>query len=437
MTDTLNQEQQEASDAFFRFLLSGEKEMIISGPGGTGKSYLMSYLIDKIMPRYYDTCRLLGVEPKYDRVEMTATTNKAAEVLAVGTMRPTSTIHSLLNLTVREDYETGQTKLRRTDKWTVHEDMILFIDECSMIDTPLYKAIQEGTHNCKIIYVGDHCQLAPVTEPISPIYTRNLLFKELTQPMRTTDPHLQMLNEQFRHTVETGEFFPIYEVPGVIDWLDDDQMADEIASAFAHQTHSSRILAYTNARVNQFNDHIREVRNLPAMLGPNEYLINNSAVQLRRREDGKIRTRTLSVEAEVEIVRQSRSTMMAITEDVDLEVTHCTLKTSYGTLLEEVPVPVNRDHYQALIKYFGREKNWQTYFRLKQQFPDLRPRDAGTVYKAQGSTYDTTYIDLANISTCHNPVQAARMLYVAVSRSRHRVVLYGDLASKYGGVIRA
>ena len=50
MPKTLNKGQQAAADGFFDFLFSGDKEMIISGPGGTGKSYLLGYLIDEIMP---------------------------------------------------------------------------------------------------------------------------------------------------------------------------------------------------------------------------------------------------------------------------------------------------------------------------------------------------------------------------------------------------
>jgi ATP-dependent exoDNAse (exonuclease V) alpha subunit len=60
---------------------------------------------------------------------------------------------------------------------------------------------------------------------------------------------------------------------------------------------------------------------------------------------------------------------------------------------------------------------------------------AKTVHKSQGSTHDDVYIDLGNISTCHNPNQAARMLYVAFSRARNRVFLFGQLAEKYGGLI--
>lgn len=428
MTISLNTGQEEAAEAFFRFLFSEEKEFIISGPGGTGKTHLMSALIDQIMPRYFDSCKLLGIKPEYETVEMTATTNKAAEVLAKATKRPTSTIHSFLNLKVTEDYGTGQTKLAKTTAWKVHEKLILFIDECSMIDTPLRNVILEGTHNCKIVYVGDHCQLAPIAEPISPIYRLNVPFCVLTEQMRTTVPELQAINDQLRETVETGVFKPIQVQPGVIDWLDDAQMEALIDSEFLSQEHSNRILAYTNNRVNQYNDHIREVRQLPPAYTEGERLISGSAIRI-----GKS---MLSVEQEVLIHDQANTTTKVfLDKDAELEVRETTLKTSIGSLIHGVRVPEDRDHFLALIKYFQRKKDWPSYFKLKNEFPDLRPADASTVHKAQGSTYDTSFIDLGNISTCHNADQAARMLYVAFSRARKRVVLYGDLAPKYGGLI--
>lgn len=428
MTRPLNQGQQKAADGFFEFLFSDQKELIISGSGGVGKTYLMGALIDEVMPRYEATCELLARPVVYRDVQMTATTNKAAEVLSLAIGRPTSTIHSFLNLTVKEDFSTGKTLLRPTNKWRVHQNMILFVDECSMIDTPLRNKILEGTHNCKIVYVGDHCQLAPVMEPISPIYRDDLPFFELTEQMRTNVPELQHINLQMRHTVETGEFFPIEIKPGIIDWLDDAQMEALVDQAFLKQTHELRILAYTNAQVNAYNDHIRGIRQLPNYYTPGELLVNNSAVTI----GGKM----LSVEEEVEIVHQAPASEIAhIGPNAALEVCYATLKTRLGQYIEKVPVPVDRDHFHALIKYYQKEKAWPTYFYLKQTFPDLRPRDASTVHKAQGSTHESVFIDLHNISTCRNADQAARMLYVAFSRAKHRVYLYGNLAEKYGGLI--
>ena len=427
---SLNQGQQEAADAFFQFLFSNDKELNISGPGGYGKTYLMGHLIDVIMPRYFETCKLMGVDPQFDGVEMTATTNKAAEQLSQATGRPCETIHSFLNLKVQDDFSTGKSTLTRTKTWRVHERKIVFVDECSMIDSPLYRNIHEATKDCKIVYVGDHCQLAPVMETLSPVYRQGMKFFVLTEPMRNVgQPALMALCQQLRNTVETGVFNPIQIVPGVIDLMDDEDIQQAIEQEFKEQTNRSRILAYTNKRVVDFNDHIRGLRQLPDHYTVGEKLVSSSAAHLR----GGM----LSVEQEVELLSMAENSQLVPIEDgVTLEIQPATLMTSIGDVHSDVPLPVDREHFSALVKYYQREKKWERYFYLKNNFPDLRPHDASTVYKAQGSTYDTVFIDLGNISTCNNHNQVARMLYVAVSRPRNRIIFYGNLAEKYGGLIQ-
>ena len=424
----LNQGQQEAADAFFQFLFSDEKEFGISGPGGYGKTHLMGHLIDDVMPRYFETCQLMGVKPEYDEVVMTATTNKAAEQLSQATKRSCDTIHSFLNLKVSDDFSTGKSNLVRTKQWRVHERKIVFVDECSMVDSPLYRNIHEALKDCKIVYVGDHCQLAPIMETLSPVYRQGIRFFVLTEPMRNVgQPALMALCQQLRNTVETGVFHPIQVVPGVIDLMDDDEVQLEIERQFKEQTMASKILAYTNKRVVAFNDHIRGLRQLPNHYTVGEKLISSTAAHLR----GGM----LNVEQEVEIMKLAENTQFVPIEDgVSLEIVPAVIQTSIGDIHSEVPLPVDREHFSALVRHYKREKKWERYFFLKNNYPDLRPHDASTVYKAQGSTYDTVFIDLGNISTCNNVNQVARMLYVAVSRPRNRIILYGDLAEKYGGL---
>lgn len=424
----LNQGQQAAADAFFQFLFSPEKEFNISGPGGYGKTFLMGHLIDVILPRYHDTCKMMGISPLYDEVVMTATTNQAAEELGGSTKRPTSTLASFLNLKVKDDFKTGRSFLTKKENWKVHERKIIFVDECSMVDTALYTALHEGTLNCKIVFVGDHCQLAPVMETLSPVYRQGMPVHTLTQPMRNSgQPALMALCQQLRNTVETGIFQPIRIVPGVVDWFEGDRMQQEVDSHFLHQTHDSRILAYTNARVIEFNDYVRDYRQLPSHYTVGEQLVNNSAVHLK----GAM----LSVQAEVEILHLADKTEMVFLEqDTELEIRKATIKTKHSTYTD-VPLPVDRAHFLALVKYYQKKKEWSTYFFLTGTFPDLRPKDASTFYKAQGSTYDVTFIDLANLSTCNNPDQVARQLYVGATRSKNRIIFFGKLPEKYGGLI--
>lgn len=425
---SLNEGQQAAADGFFQFLFDKGSELIISGPGGVGKTFLMGHLIDEIMPRYQETCSMMGIPVEYHDVVMTATTNKAAEVLANATSRPTSTIHSFMNLKVKDDYSTGKSILQKTNSWKIHNNMIIFVDEASMIDHQLLEKIREGTFKCKIVYVGDHCQLAPIMEPISPIYRYNLPFFELTEPMRnSSQPALMKLCQQLRNTVETGEFNPIKIQPGVIDLLDDAQMEAEIYETFKEDS-NCRILAYTNQRVVAYNDHIRELRQFHDTYILGEKLINNSAIQFR--------TGMMSVEEEIEIIHLSEDTEeIEIDHNATLVVRRADLRTKFGDVYAGVPLPEDKEHFQQLVKFYQKKQNWNRYFHLKNSYPDLRPRDAATVHKAQGSTYDTVYVDLTNLSSCRNPIEAARLLYVAFTRAQKRVVLYGELAEKYGGLI--
>lgn len=425
----LNPGQQAATEEFFSFLFSDEREMGIDGPGGVGKTHTMSHMIDTIMPQYFETCKLMGIKPEYDEVIMTAMTNKAAEVLAVATGRPVSTIHSFMNLKVEDDFKTGGQKLSKTRLFKVHTNKIIFIDECSMMDPQLYKFIDEGTYNCKIIYVGDDRQLRAVIGS-NPIYSKPIKWATLTQPMRTTIPEVLALHTQLRETVATGEFKPIRIIPGVIDHLDDDQMQAEIFNHFMAQTLESRILAYTNKRVIQYNDWIRNLRGLPTEYTIGEFLVNNRAIQLP--------SAMLRVEEEVEIVdigaTQDRNIDGAV-----LKVQLMDLRTRTGEVLSNVPIASDRDHLANLIAHFSKVGKsgggWSEYFDLRNTYPDLRQRDAATVYKAQGSTYQNVFIDLGDISTCRNADQAARMLYVGLSRMRARIFLFGQLADKYGGLV--
>lgn len=426
----LNVGQQAAAEGFFKALYDpAVKEINITGPGGVGKTHLMAHIIDEVMPAYQDSCKLMGVPSEFDEIVMTATTNKAAEVLARATGRPTSTIQSHLGLTVRSDYSTGEVDLIKSKKWTVRERQIVFVDEASMIDTKLWSYIREGQSKSKIVYVGDPCQLPPIKEQLSPVYRNNFLTFALTQPMRTDKPELLALNQQFRDIVEgRADFGPIRLAPGIIDHVNGSEMEALLKSHFGNGQ-NNRVIAYSNKQVQLYNEHLRAQQGYTGEFDVDEPLVVNQAYQ--RGQD------RMSIEQEVSIRERSSVTQMVyIDDDVDLECRSVTLDTGYGGLIYNVLLPVDRVHHAELIKYYAKKKMWERHFYLKENFPDLRAKEACTVHKSQGSTYDTVFIDLGDISTCHNPAIAARLFYVAASRARNRVVLYGNLAEKYGYILR-
>lgn len=428
MNLVLNQEQLVIADNFFEFLLSNEKELIICGPGGVGKTYLMGYLIDKVLPQYHDTCKMLGIPIVYKEVVMTAMTNQAAEVLAEASQKSTQTIHSYLNLIVKDNYTTGETNLVKTSKWDIKHNIILFIDECSMMDYKLLKLLRESVVNCKIVFVGDAYQLPPIKETVSNIYQENLPYFELTQQMRNNNKEgITKLCQQTRATIQSGIFKDIPVGLAGSHYLEAEQAEKEIITHFEHNQHNSIILTYTNNSAINYNQYIQELRGntLPYTVG--EFLVSNSTVELLHQ---RINTQQI-----LKVLAVSQPEEFVVDESTSLPVYYLTLEGTYGSIYKRVPVPMNTTYFTQLVKYYKKQAKWIPYFKLKNTIADLRQTDASTVHKAQGSTYNNVFIDLNDLGTCKVPNQFSRLLYVAISRARDNIFFFGSLPKKYGEII--
>lgn len=401
--------QEQAAKQFLSFLCTPTKHMVISGPPGVGKTFMLNHMID-MLPSSRRITTIMGVEP-LNNIAVTATTNKAAEVLQERfSNRTVSTIHSTLGLTVRDDYRTGKTFTAKGKNFTPLSDTLILMDESSMADTQLLKLIDEGTaKNCKIVFIGDHCQLAPVSETMSPVFNSGYITSYLNTQMRTNNsPALTLLNDQLRQTVEMGVFRPIIPVPGIIDFVNDDEMRQLMNANFILQeTPGHKILAYTNNGVQEYNSYIRTKKHLPPTLMVGDAVVSNNSIETAG-------SRTI-----IEKVYRIFSISEVKYDDV---LPYYYVDIGVGGLVKQ---PVNYGELQAFIKASANDKDWVEYFRLKNEFADLRFAYASTVHKSQGSTFDTVYIDLGDLCICKDMEQLARMLYVAVSRATTRVVFYG------------
>ncbi|WDR22453.1 hypothetical protein PJM42_0047 [Salmonella phage vB_SenP_UTK0001] len=402
--------QEQAAKQFLSFLCTPMKHMVISGPPGVGKTFMLNHMID-MLPSTRRITNIMGVDP-INNIAVTATTNKAAEVLQERfSNRTVSTIHSTLGLTVRDDYRTGKTFTAKGKNFTPLSDTLILMDESSMADTQLLKLIDEGTaKNCKIVFIGDHCQLAPVSETMSPVFNSGYITSYLNTQMRTNNsPALTLLNDQLRQTVETGVFRPIIPVPGVIDFVNDDEMRRLMNANFILQeTPGHKILAYTNNGVQEYNSYIRTKKHLPPTLMVGDAVVSNNSIETAG-------SRTI-----IEKVYRVHSISGVHHND---GIPYYMVDIGVGGLVKQ---PVNYSQLQQAIREAANNKDWVEYFRLKNEFADLRFAYASTVHKSQGSTFDTVYIDLGDLCICKDMEQLARMLYVAASRATTRVVFYGN-----------
>ena len=199
--ESLNAEQREAFDA-----IAEGKSIFITGPGGTGKSYLIQAIYNLIP----------GITGKY--VNVTAMTGCAALLLG----RYAKTLHSWAGIglgrgsSVELAAQINRSKLGRR-RWLSTD--ILVIDEVSMLTSELLDKLNEVAQivrrdkrpmgGLQIIFVGDFYQLPPVVKADEqgnreiPFVFESPVWKEivsriipLKQIVRQLDPIFQkILNE--------------------------------------------------------------------------------------------------------------------------------------------------------------------------------------------------------------------------------------------------
>lgn len=143
---TYNEDQKEAIE---KSIL--KDFLIITGGPGTGKTTIM-----KGITELYRQVHHLSYEKLQEKLALLAPTGRAAKRMSETTLLKASTIHRFL----KWQKETNKFQVNEYNKSKV--DCII-IDEASMIDTYLMANLLKGiSANCKIIMVGDDHQLPSV-----------------------------------------------------------------------------------------------------------------------------------------------------------------------------------------------------------------------------------------------------------------------------------
>lgn len=257
---TVNEQQANALNELDKFLDSDDNVITLSGYAGTGKTSLMQIFKQKALMKGH-------------MVSFSATTNKAAAVLQ-SKVKNASTLHHLFGIQagvdLNNEYDLSRLVNTINDENKLVPGQVVVIDEASMIGKPLYDMINQiaNKEGVKIIYLGDKAQLAPVNETqISPIF-KNPKGKvlELTKVERTGDNAI--LKEAT--AIRNGKGFSYdssfnSEGKGVA-FIDPSKDKKEVVDIIKHYAplvkkdpDSFKILAYTNAKVAQYNNYIRKL----------------------------------------------------------------------------------------------------------------------------------------------------------------------------------
>lgn len=408
---TLNIDQQKALDELLEFVTgSSEQVHVLRGMAGSGKTYLITDLLTKL-DQQYQVLKALGSPYTHWKPVLTATTHKAAEALSNSTNQPVTTVHSHFDLIVRNDFKNNTTSLTRRRDAKVHHEELIIVDESSYIDEELREYIISGSKTCKVIFMGDHAQLTPVGCNYSPIFDSGYPESTLTINERAKNPELKHACDSFRAHVLGSSFPDVDLVPGIIEQVSGDDFKALMLTEFQRQDwnyYDSKYIAWTNQVVIGCNNFVRN-----NIHGSHEFRVGDYAINNKFTSNNSSSLKTDQTVLITDIYPES-SEYGVLGNQVILDGKHnFFLPHNVSEIKEQIDAAIKaEDIYRARS--------------ISETWVDLRAAYACTVNKSQGSTFDTVFLDLGNINLCRDKDLKARLLYVAFSRARKKVIITGN-----------
>jgi len=388
-------------------------------------------------------------------------THKAAGVLIAKGVKA-YTIHSVLQLvpTINENFRKGQKiqTLRKIGDTDLSAITDVFIDEFSMINQSILDMLLEILpEHCKVTVFGDPYQLPPVSGDAieSDLYTSNIT--RLTTQHRADNPEIVETFMRFKDYIETKD----HTISLVIDLPKGDLKDFDPAT--------DRILAYTNNMVLRLNNIAGEILGLPEEISKGEdILVNDMEAVLTSHSDyssldliafpgtmskGKMMVGSVFAEASEKIlgdISKFRTDMSMYSQCLfNIQGTNYMGWYDYDHYNHSKALKDDVEKYQELVaethnipdemsmadwcrankgeQYVrDRAKAWSRYIAHQNLVFNIRRPFATTVHKAQGQEFNRVYIAQTDIKRAIRNgyyEQYARLMYVALSRAIHEVII--------------
>jgi exodeoxyribonuclease-5 len=193
--------------------------------------------------------------------------------------------------------------------------------------------------------------------------------------------------------------------------------------AFAEDATHARVLAYRNKTVRRYNREIRAERygTDADRFVEREWLVATETWL----HDGVPRL------TNSEEVRVKKATVDTYEADDQSEWKTWKLKVrSPGRGLTRTAYVLHEDEFERYENELDNRRDrakedgskWERFFELRERFARVDYAYATTVHRAQGSTFDTVFVDHRDIRMCRGDEQDA-LLYVAVTRPSRRLAL--------------
>lgn len=435
------------------------------GAAGTGKTYLVKALI-------------LNSSLSYSLIGLAAPTHKACRVLGESIKISgikVSTIQSDLGLRLNfdiEKFDPNNPPFDPRGKIKIANYKLYIVDESSMINRGLCTFLEKTcvSNKCKIIYIGDSSQLAPVGEKYSSAF-KGTKTSTLNQIVRQGDDNpVSYLLELLRYDISHKSYEFLKYIQRFRSKFNEDytkgyqvctpQEFNEIVynnfndEALTTDVDYAKVIAYTNVAVSSWNKYIRNS------------IIADANKSIITKNDLIISYTTIVNQFNECIIKNSEEYIIKdIVNYVDnkyqLKGFMIRFQAIHGGDITNPLFVLDHSDAYSIQKYIQisnsmvdaaknaraglKSQKWRDYFAFKESCllltnimtPDGkimfgRDLDYGfslTSHKSQGSTFDTSLVDVNDIvydrfgQPYTDAEEVNRRLYVAASRCKNKLYL--------------
>lgn len=438
-------QQEECIIKLDNFLLDPDpfKVFLLHGYAGTGKTSLVSALVEALKIVQYNTILL-------------APTGRAAKVLANYSNHSAWSIH-------KEIYrQKSITQYQFSVGFNKHKNTLFIVDEASMIGNSssdkttfgsgrLLDDLIEyiyGADNCAMILIGDTAQLLPVMQNDSPAmnpgflrgYGLNPCLVNLTDVVRQKQGsgilfNATHLRQIIKKEIEGPPQFQL-NFPDIVA-LDSQELIDEINSSYGKEgIENTIILTYSNKRATLYN---RGIRNQVLMsedeistgdyllITKNNYFWSKPYDNLDFLANGDIAEIThMGKTHHLYDMRFVDLTVRLLDYDMEVDV-----RIILDMLYAETPKEAS-DLYHKL--FYAVEEDYMDVSSLKERYKQMRENEylnalhtkfayAITTHKAQGGQWQHVYVDQGYINPEAINQNYYQWLYTAFTRAQKKLYL--------------
>lgn len=406
-------------------------KILVTGSAGSGKSTSVFKAIEDIYNK--DRPRITFLAPTHNALAVVRRIGDQWKEL--GNIIEFNTVASALHMRPRRIGAKMKFVPSREPEW--HSDIYL-IDEVSQIPQETLDYILSASDETKmVIFLGDKCQLPPVTEGSdkseeneSPVFSMPEITDaaNLTEIVRYSGDVLRVA-DAIRKDMEVGYVNLLKLIPEdseTIHTIHLSAIKDEYAKAMLNGEYC-KVLAFRNSTVDAVNEKVHEylgntdffsignkIVNLSPIVKNNSIIPIETALTIKEITENSINLGVYSKEFEGLVIDYTKLGVTYYEDKCSIEFfgLNQEQKQKYDDVCKEIIKICKKDPTQ-----------WKNYYSIIDNYIPCRLPYSTTIHKSQGDTYDKVILVLPDLSSCRDFLLYNKLLYTAFTRTRGKVLV--------------